>query len=82
MTYEELIERIMRTGVNFELGKLDHPKFTDVKFEVAVTGNDIEYTWMAHTSEKVVFPVQGPSRIKYWKTLNGAKRNFIRILKA
>ncbi|HEA66397.1 MAG TPA: hypothetical protein ENI07_06200 [Desulfobacterales bacterium] len=78
---DETIERIMRAGVFFEIGMLDHPEFTDVRFEVAVTGNDVEYTWMAHTTEKFVFPIQSSRRVKYWKTLNGAKRNFIRKLK-
>lgn len=77
---EKLVERIMEVWIReiVDLSTL-HDHFTEVSF----TYNRHEgYSWIARTKYGVnlVFPSQSSQEIKTFKTLNGAKRNFIRRL--
>ena len=54
-----------------------HPTVADVKFEC---GDDGQFIWVAHSrfAHLALFPIKYGHIVKTFKTLNGAKRNFIK----
>lgn len=70
-----------------DLGKYNHSYLSEVRFEqTPMTSLYYEtrglYSWVAHTnsmySHRTVFPMKNTTYVKFFKTLKGAKRNFIK----
>lgn len=84
-----LIERINNAKLEerLDLRKYNHSYLSEVRFEqTSITSMDYEtrglYSWVAYTnsmySHRTVFPMRTSTYVKFFKTLKGAKRNFIK----
>ena len=76
-----------KIGEQINLKKLGHDYFQYVGFESYENSTDREirqspYSWVAQTnseySYRTVFPMKTSTYVKFFKTLKGAKRNFIK----
>ena len=85
---EQLIKIIMKTNINekINLEKLGHRYLEYVRFDSWEHSKDKEisqtpYSWVAQTNSmyyhRTVFPMRTSTYVKFFKTLIGAKRNFI-----
>lgn len=82
INYAKLNERI-------DLGKYNHNYLSEVRFEKEPERSGFYYSpeaglysWVAYTNSKcfhrTVFPMKNTNYVKFFKTLKGAKRNFIK----
>lgn len=74
MTLAELIEA---ANVGEDVDVSSHSAFyASVKF----THGNLGYTYVIDTQQnRYVFPMQGEWTVRFWKTLGGAKRYFLRM---
>ena len=76
-------EKVLNALVDEEIS-LCNSEYEIVVFSGDLLDNLIMYTWRAKHNRQsrrsidFTYPWQNSSEIKYFKTLNGAKRNFIR----
>ena len=78
--------KIMNSKLETKVFLLKHTYMNDVTFEQEPPASmDLEtrgkYSWVAHaksTTWRSIYPMQTNTYVKYFKTLNGAKRNFIK----
>ncbi len=85
-----LLKKIENIEIEEEiyLGDFKHYYLEDVKFtQEPIRANDCEnlngkYSWVAHCnreySHRIVFPMRNTNYVAFFKTLKGAKRNFIK----
>jgi len=80
------INKILEAKINEEI-ILDHNYLEKVKFEYMPNSSDEyvrehPYSWVAYTissySHRTIFPMRNSTYVTFFKTLIGAKRNFIR----
>jgi len=78
---------IVKIGEQINLKELGHNYLEYVRFESYENSTDREirqspYSWVAQTnseySHRTVFPMRTSTYVKFFKTLKGAKRNFIK----
>jgi len=59
-----------------------HSYLKEVRFifeDVTIGDKTYFYSWVAHTTNnRIVFPMASVHNVKFFKTLKGAKRNFIK----
>ena len=87
MTAQTLTQLIMEAEINQRIDISAYGSYyADVTFEqdtweTALHEDESTYTWTAHGQDqpwRSIFPLRSSQYIKYWKTLNGTKRNFLR----
>ena len=80
------IDKVLNSKVNEEMF-LDNSFIYKVKFEIETLltepkyKNGTYYSWTAYSQSqkwRCFFPMKDTNYVKFFKTLNGAKRNFIR----
>lgn len=78
---------IAKIGARIDLKKFGHSYLQYVKFESWEHSTDRDrkekpYSWVAQTnsmySHRTVFPTKSINYVKFFKTLKGAKRNFLK----
>jgi len=83
MDYTNLIERIMSAKVDeiinlkeYDLG-LTSVEFDQNPLDTYIAADRGLYSWVAKRGWRCEFPMKDSQYVKQFKTLNGAKRNFI-----
>ena len=83
---DELINRIMEADINEDVDLSDiHPYWKTVRFDYSKSelrlNDGAGYCWRAASKSSPyigVYPMRNSQYVQIFKTLNGAKRNFIR----
>jgi hypothetical protein len=72
---EELTELVLKAEINeiLDLSKVGH-----ILKEVSFSRDEYGYIWTARGRIGFIFPMKTNTRVKYFKTIIGAKSNFLR----
>jgi len=78
-------DMVMRAKVGEKIDLAELKTFySKVRFSENIENYTIMYCWMAESKNSImnVYPMANSHDVKFFKTINGAKRNFLRRIKA